>query len=209
EAPNFIAALDKADHFEPSLQTSCGKPTIFCETSIRDADGAALALGEVGEICVRGPYTLARYHDDPERTEKAFWRDPGGDWLRTGDVGRQSQTGHLYLVDRAKDMIISGGMNVYSTEVENVVQDHPDVAQVMVIGVPDDDWGEAVAAFVVPAREGIDLEDVRAFARARLAAYKAPKRIETLDAIPVTAYGKPDKKAIRARFWEGRGRAIN
>lgn len=205
EAPNFIAALDKADHENPDLQRACGQPSLFSEVAIRDASGVELPRGEVGEITVRAPFTLAEYHDDPDKTAEAYH----GDWLRTGDVGRQVESGHIFLVDRAKDMIISGGMNVYSTEVENVVQEHPSVAQVVVIGVPDEDWGEAVAALVVPAPGAFDPADVMAFAKSKLAKYKAPKRVEAIEAVPLTGYGKPDKKALRAQFWAGRERAIN
>ncbi len=205
EAPNFITTLSKSDHMVEAFQASCGQPVIFCDLAIRDEDGAHLANGEVGEITLRSPYTLARYHDDPEKTKEAHF----GDWLRTGDVGYQSDSGHVYLVDRAKDMIISGGMNVYSTEVENVVQEYSQVAQVMVIGLPDDDWGEAVTAFVVPTDGMLDREDLIAFCKKRLAKYKVPKSIEMIEEIPLTAYGKPDKKVLRGKFWSSKGRAVN
>lgn len=205
EAPNFICALDKTDHLAPDLQRSCGQPTVFCEVVIRDDRGAELPLGEVGEITVRSPFTLAGYYKEPQKTADAHW----GEWLRTGDVGYQIDSGHVFLVDRAKDMIISGGMNVYSTEVEDVLQRHPMVSQVVVIGLPDEDWGEAVAAFVVPAPGAFDAQDVLAYAKERLAKYKAPKRIVEIEAVPVTPYGKADKKALRKEFWGDRDRAIN
>ncbi len=205
EAPNFICALDKSDHLTPALQRSCGQPTFFTEVVIRDDVGAALPTGDVGEITVRAPFTLAEYYKDPEKTAETYW----GDWLRTGDVGYQSESGHVFLVDRAKDMIISGGMNVYSTEVEDVVQRHPMVRQVVVIGLPDDDWGEAVTAMVVPAEGVFDPEAILAFAKGELAKYKAPKQLIRVDAIPVTAYGKPDKKALRKEYWGDLDRAIN
>lgn len=204
EVPNFIAALSKADHLVDAHRTSCGRASIFCDISVTDEAGGPLPAGEVGEVCVRGAYTLARYHDDPVRTAEAF-RDG---WLRTGDIGYLTPSGHLHLVDRAKDMIISGGMNVYSSEVENALQEHPSVRQVLVIGVPDDDWGEAVTAFVVRASP-CEATELIAFARPKLARYKVPKRVEFLDAVPLTAYGKPDKKALRARFWGQTGRAVN
>jgi len=205
EAPNFICALEKSDHLNPDLQRSCGQPTIYCEVVIRDDNGAELPLGEVGEITVRSPFTLSEYFKQPDKTAEAYW----GEWLRTGDVGLQTASGHVFLVDRAKDMIISGGMNVYSTEVEDVVQRHPMVAQVVVIGLPDDDWGEAVTAFVVPAPGQFDPDEILAFAKAELAKYKAPKRVIQIDAVPVTAYGKADKKALRKDYWGDRDRAIN
>ena len=205
EAPNFVCALEKADHLTPDLQRSCGQPTVFCEVAIRDDQGAELPVGEVGEITVRSPFTLAGYYKEPGKTADAHW----GEWLRTGDVGYQAESGHVFLVDRSKDMIISGGMNVYSTEVEDVVQRHPMVSQVVVIGLPDEDWGEAVTAFIVPAPGDFDPDAVLAFAKGELAKYKAPKRVVRIDAVPVTAYGKADKKALRKDYWGDRDRAIN
>lgn len=209
EVPNFICQLPKADHLDPTLRGACGRPTAFCDVRISGEGGN----DGTGEVEVRGAYTLARYHDDPERTADAF--TPDG-WFRTGDVGYLGPTGHLHLIDRAKDMIVTGGMNVYSVEVEGALATHPSVAQAVVIGVPDDDWGEAVVAFVVPrgeyhAEEGesdFDPEALRKHCRATLARYKVPKRIEMIAAIPLTAYGKPDKKRLRAPFWEGRHRGI-
>lgn len=205
EAPNFITTLSKSDHLCPEYQTSCGQPVIFCDVSIRNERGERLDYEEVGEITASSPYTLARYHDAPDKTAEAYF----GSWLRTGDVGYQTQTGHIYLVDRSKDMIISGGMNVYSTEVENVVQSHPEVKDVMVIGVPDDDWGEAVTAFVVPAGDTASAENIIAYCKQKLAKYKVPKAVEMISEIPLTAYGKPDKKAMRATYWTGQARNVN
>lgn len=205
EAPNFICALEKIDHLQPELQRSCGQPTLFCEVLICDDNGAEQPPGEVGEITVRSPFTLAGYYKEPDKTAEAHW----GDWLRTGDVGYQSKSGHIFLVDRSKDMIISGGMNVYSTEVEDVVQRHPMVSQVVIIGLPDEDWGEVVTALVVPAAGDFDADAVLAFAKGELAKYKAPKRLIEIDVVPVTAYGKPDKKALRKEYWGDRDRAIN
>lgn len=205
EAPNFITTLSKSDHLIPEYLTSCGQPVIFCDVCIRNEHGERLDDEKVGEITVSGPYTLARYHDAPDKTEEAHF----GDWLRTGDVGYQTQSGHVYLVDRSKDMIISGGMNVYSTEVENIVQSHPEVKDVMVIGVPDDDWGEAVTALVVAAGDTVNTDSVIAYCKQKLAKYKVPKVIEVISEIPLTSYGKPDKKAMRARYWTGQVRNVN
>lgn len=205
EAPNFITTLSKSDHLNPEYQTSCGQPVIFCDVSIRNEKGERLDYDEVGEITASSPYTLARYHDAPDKTREAHF----GSWLRTGDVGYQAQSGHVYLVDRSKDMIISGGMNVYSTEVENVVQSHAEVKDVMVIGVPHDDWGEVVTALVVPAGDTADAESIIAHCKQQLAKYKVPKTVELIDEIPLTAYGKPDKKAMRASYWAGQGRNVN
>ncbi len=205
EIPNLVTTLSKADHLQPSYQASCGQPVVFCDVVIRDEAGAPVTEGEPGEITVRGFYTLERYHADPEKTDAAYV----GEYLRTGDIGYQAASGHVYLVDRAKDMIISGGMNVYSTEVENVIQEVEGVGQVVVIGVPDDDWGEAVTAFVIPNAAALDDSAVIAHCKAHLARYKVPKRVELVADIPLTPYGKPDKKALRARFWGDGARQIN
>ncbi len=205
EIPNLVTTLSKRDHAHEELLTSCGQPVIFCDVVIRDDAGEPLATGEVGEITVRGFYTLERYHEDPEKTDEAYV----GEYLRTGDVGYRNESGHVFLVDRAKDMIISGGMNVYSTEVENVIQEVEGVGQVVVIGVPDDDWGEAVTAFVIPSNDDFEPADVTAKCKDKLAKYKVPKRVETVTEIPLTPYGKPDKKALRAAHWGGRQRQVN
>ena len=205
EIPNLVTTLSKSDHGKAELLTSCGQPVIFCDVVIRDADGAPVATGEVGELTVRSYYTLERYHEDPDKTASAY----SGEYLRTGDVGYMNDTHHVFLVDRAKDMIISGGMNVYSTEVENVIQNVDGVSQVVVIGLPDDDWGEAVTAFVIPGESPPEPEAVIAHCKAQLARYKVPKRVEFVAEIPLTPYGKPDKKALRRSFWGDQGRQIN
>lgn len=205
EVPNFATKLSKADHLNDKFLGSCGQPIITCDVCIGDENSKPLPFGEVGEIMARSPYTLASYYNDPEKTDEVY----AGEWILTGDVGYQIDTGHVFIVDRSKDMIISGGMNVYSTEVENVVQEHSGVSQVMVIGIPHEDWGEAVCAAVVPAEDGLDQDDLIAFCKQRLAAYKVPKTIEVVDEIPLTAYGKPDKKSLRAKYWGDRTRQVN
>ncbi|RLA44792.1 MAG: AMP-dependent synthetase [Gammaproteobacteria bacterium] len=205
EVPNFATKLSKADHLNEKFLGSCGQPIITCDVRIGDKNSEPLPFGEVGEIMARSPYTLGSYYNDPEKTAEVY----AGEWILTGDVGYQIDTGHVFIVDRSKDMIISGGMNVYSSEVENVVQEHPGVNQVMVIGIPHGDWGEAVCAAVVPAEGGLDEDDLVAFCKQRLAAYKVPKTIEVVEEIPLTAYGKPDKKTLRARYWGDQTRQVN
>ncbi len=195
ECPNFATTLCKDDHRMPELLASCGRPCPGVDVRIADADGGELEAGEVGEVLLRAPFTLREYHRAPELTDQAYH----GDWLRTGDVGYLAKSGHLFLVDRKKDMIISGGMNIYSTEVEQVLQAHPSVAAAAVIGVPDPDWGEAVHAFVV-AREPVEAGNLDRFCRDQLAKYKVPKGLTFLEALPTTAYGKVDKKALRRSF---------
>jgi fatty-acyl-CoA synthase/long-chain acyl-CoA synthetase len=206
ECPNYAAVLSKDDHVlaleRPELLGSCGRPSLMCGITIRDLQGAELAPGEAGEICLRSPYVMDAYWDDPEAFERRFF----GDWLRTGDVGYH-QAEHIYLVDRKDDMIVSGGMNVYSLEVEQALVRLPGVTAVAVIGVPHEDWGEAVHAVVVAERA--DEHALKTHARSILAAYKRPKSYEFRDELPLTAYGKVDRRALRAPYWSGRSRSIN
>ena len=168
--------------------------------------------GEPGEICVAGPLLAGGYWQLPEQTAETF-RDG---WMHTGDVAREDEDGFWYIVDRTKDMIVTGGFNIFPREVEDVVAEHPAVAQVGVIGVPDERWGEAVTAVVVlrsgteddePTRERIAVE-IQAAVKDRKGSVHAPKRVLFTDALPLTGLGKPDKKALRARYWEGRDRAV-
>src|SRR5690606_9400606 len=150
--------------------------------------------GEPGEICVRGPLVFDGYRDNHELTAEVF----RGDWLHTGDVAVRDAQGFLRIVDRTKDMIISGGFNIYPRELEDIIGEHPAVAQVAVIGLPHEKWGEAVTACVVlrPGAEA-DPDDLIAAVAARKGAYQAPKRVEFVAEIPQTAVGKPDKKALK------------
>jgi fatty-acyl-CoA synthase/long-chain acyl-CoA synthetase len=186
ECPNFITSLSKDDHLNPVLLASCGRAVPFVE--VRTAPSAE---APVGEVEVRSPYLLREYFKDAAATAAAV--DDG--WLRTGDLG-YLDNGYLFLVDRAKDMIITGGMNVYSSEVETALREHETVREVAVIGLPDADWGEAVTAVVV--REGeTSSAALRAFAKNLLSAYKVPKTIVFADELPLTTYGKVDKKRLR------------
>jgi fatty-acyl-CoA synthase/long-chain acyl-CoA synthetase len=160
-------------------------------------DGGELATGEVGEVIASTPYTMSGYHNHGDATAKALREG----WLYTGDIGRLDEDGYLYLLDRKNDMIISGGMNVYTTEVEGVVAAIDGVNQVAVAGVPHPDWGESVVAFIV-AEEATDtdvlLDQVMQTCRSDLAKYKVPKQVNFVDVLPTTAFGKFDKKALRA-----------
>lgn len=193
ECPNFATTLSKEDHLDPELLASCGQPCPAVEVRIGDDEGRDLATGEVGEVMLRSPYTLREYYDAPELTEQAFFSD----WLRTGDVGFQVPSGHVFLVDRKKDMIITGGMNVYSSEVEQVLHEHPEIETVAIVGVPDADWGEAVHAFFVSTRDP-ESGEILDFCRDKIAKYKVPKGLTQLEKLPTTPYGKVDKKALRA-----------
>lgn len=207
ECPNWGTRLSKADH-DPRrhhLLTSCGQPSIMADVKIVDDGGARLPPNEIGEICLRSPYTLERYLDDEESTREKFL----GDWIRTGDIGLMDNDGYVYLKDRKNDMIITGGMNVYGREVEDVLSAHPDVSAVAVIGIPHHDWGEAVHAVVVAAGPDLTAERLLAWAKPMLSAYAAPKTVEFVDRLPETPFGKIDKKALRAPHWADVTRAIN
>lgn len=188
ECPNLITTLSKDDHTNPDLLASCGRAVPLIELRLRPDESGA------GEVEVRSPYLLTEYFRDPVATQEALQDG----WLRTGDLARL-EDGYLFLVDRAKDMIISGGMNVYSTEVENVLREHPGVQEAAVVGVPHPDWGEAVTAVVI-AVNGSNPEEIRQFAKSRLSAYKAPKSVHIIAEMPLTQYGKIDKRTIRTRL---------
>lgn len=200
EAPNFLTRLTREEHdlAHPERLTSCGRAAALAEVAVLDDEGEPVPAGQPGEVCGRAPYVMSGYLGLAEKTAETL----RGGWLHTGDLGRMDADGYLHLLDRKNDMIISGGMNVYSTEVENVLQRCPGVAQVAVAGIPHPDWGEAVVAFVVPGGQEFDEAATTASCRAELAAYKRPKAYQTLEALPVTAFGKVDKKALRAG-WPG------
>lgn len=192
ECPNYITTLSKDDHLKPHLLGSCGRAVPFLKIRCVDGEGRAASTNDVGEVEVASPYLLTAYHANPEATATTIRNG----WLRTGDLGYIDGAGYLFLVDRAKDMIISGGMNVYSVEVEAALLRHPGVKSVAVVGQQDDDWGEIVVACIVP--EGaVDERDIRLFAKNELSGYKVPKRYVFLDHLPVTNFGKIDKKHIR------------
>jgi len=177
---------------------SAGKPGLFGEIRIAGADGTSLAAGEVGEILYRGPNVMKGYWNRPEATAEAIDQDG---WFHTGDAGYLDEDGFLFVSDRVKDMVISGGENVYPAEVEGVLYEHPAVAEVAVIGLPDEKWGEAVTAVVAP-NEGADLtlEELRDFADGRLARYKLPLRLHIVELLPRNAAGKVLKFELRDQF---------
>jgi acyl-CoA synthetase (AMP-forming)/AMP-acid ligase II len=197
--------LAPAAHDLPGKLTSCGKPWPGIEMAILDGDGRALGVGEIGEIAIRGAIVMKEYWDRAAATEETL----AGGWLHTGDVGCRDADGFYYVHDRIKDMIVSGGENVYPAEVESAIMGCPGVADVAVIGVPDDKWGEAVKALIVPAAGAQpDPADIAAWARERIAAYKVPKSVEFIDALPRNPSGKVLRRELRAPFWEGRDRAV-
>lgn len=199
EAPMSLTVLKKRDHDVNDMLrlASCGRPTAWAYIELQDAEGKPVADGEPGEICVRGPLVMDGYRDNEELTAEAF----RGGWLHTGDVAVRDPQGFLRIVDRTKDMIVSGGFNIYPREIEDIIAEHPAVAQVAVIGLPHAKWGEAVTACVVlkPGAEAT-AEDLTSPVAVRKGAYQAPKRVEFVEAIPQTAVGKPDKKALKAQL---------
>ncbi|HEU0083848.1 MAG TPA: AMP-binding protein [Bradyrhizobium sp.] len=176
---------------------STGRPVAHVEIEIRDDSGNRLAPGETGEICLRGPKVTPGYWKDPAKTAAAFF----GDWFRTGDVGHLDEDGFLYLTDRKKDMIISGGENIASSEVERVIYELPQVREVAVVGVPDERWGERPVAVVVLA-DGptLKLQDLTDHCRSRLAAFKVPKQLIIRDCLPRNPSGKVLKRLLRAEL---------
>lgn len=199
EASTVLTYLPRADHdpANPRRLQSCGFPASGVIIRLLDKDGREVPDGEVGEICARGPHVMREYWKQPEITAEAFAHG----WLHTGDLARRDEHGYLFICGRSKDMIITGGFNVYPKEVEDALALHPAVAASAVIGLPDPIWGEKVTAIVV-LRDGhaVDADDLAAFVKAKRGSEYAPKRIEFIEEIPVTALGKPDKVALRNRF---------
>ena len=175
--------------------------------SIQDDEGKVLPAGEPGEVCARSGNFMIEYWNKPEATAEAF----RGDWYHTGDAGYLDEDGYLFLVDRVKDMIVTGGENVYSTEVENALATHPAVLQVAVIGIPSEQWGEAVHAIVV-LREGASATEQELIDHARewIAGYKVPKSIEfRAEPLPLSGAMKVLKKDLREPYWAGHDRKVN
>lgn len=208
EAPMVLSHLKKADHdlSKPERLASCGRPSPWAKIALLDDDNKEVPKGEPGEICIRGPLVMKEYHNLPEQTKEVF----AGGWLHTGDVGRFDDDGFLYIVDRKKDMIVTGGFNVFPKEIEDVIATHPAVAQVAVIGVPDETWGEAVKAIIV-ARPGqtVNIDEVKALVKDAKGSVQSPKSVDIVDAIPCSPLGKPDKKAIRKQYWGDSERKVN
>ena len=208
ETTGTIVALPPEDHVEGlDRMRSAGKALPGVELAILDVNGKQLPSGEVGEIATRSGSNMLGYWNLPEATAKTI--GPDG-WLRTGDAGYVDKDGYLYIQDRIKDMIISGGENIYPAEVESAVCDHPDVAEAAVIGVPDDTWGESVKAIVVlkPGKQ-TSASDIINFTRAHIAAFKTPKTVDFIDALPRNASGKILRRHLRDPYWAGRGRQVN
>jgi long-chain acyl-CoA synthetase len=186
---------------------SVGQPMLTVEVKIVDPEDKELPAGEIGEIAVRGPNVMKGYWNQPAETAHAL----RGGWMHTGDVGYLDEDGFLYIVDRLKDMIVTGGENVYSAEVEAVIYQFPGVAVCAVIGVPDEKWGERVHAIVVPREgESIAVEALLKHCHNSIASFKCPRSIDIRhEQLPMSGAGKILKRELRAPYWEGMSRSIN
>jgi long-chain acyl-CoA synthetase len=212
EATGAFAQLPAHEH-DPNgplahLLLSAGRPYPWVEIRVvSTSDAGDVPVGEIGEIWTRSEQNLVGYWNDDEQTAKALTADG---WLRTGDLGRVDAEGRIFLVDRAKDLVISGGENVYPVEVENVLAAHPQLAEVAVIGVPHERWGETVKAIVVP-RPGAEIsqDEVIGFVRRHLAGFKCPTSVDIAATLPRTATGKVLKHVLREPYWRGYDRRIN
>jgi acyl-CoA synthetase (AMP-forming)/AMP-acid ligase II len=211
EAAQALTFLTAADHqvaldTRPELLLSAGRPAAGTTLRVVDAADGATVTGGSGEIVARGPQLMSGYWQRPAETAQTL-RDG---WLHTGDVGRLDEDGYLFVEDRIKDMIVSGGENVYPRIVEQVLLQHPDIAEAAVIGVPDERWGETVKA-VVAARPGSVCaeEEILAFCRPRLAGFERPRSVDVVDALPRTATGKVLKRVLREPYWVGRERRVS
>ena len=210
ETTGVVTMLMHEDHDvdgpKKHLLRSCGKPSMGIELKIVDETGKQLPAGEVGEIIIRSKQVMKGYWNMPEETAKSIRNG----WFYTGDAGYTDKAGYVYIHDRVKDMIVSGGENVYPAEVENALMKHAAVADVAVIGIPDDRWGEVPLAIVV-RKPGVEVteDDIVAFGRTQLAGFKTPKKVAWADVLPRNPSGKILKKDLRAPYWEGRTRQVN
>jgi long-chain acyl-CoA synthetase len=207
ESAALVSVLMPEDHDKEDKLPSAGRPVAGTVVSIQDELGNELPTGTVGEVCIRGGQFMREYWRRPEETEEAFH----GGWYHSGDAGYLDDEGYLFLVDRTKDMIVTGGENVYSTEVEQALAAHPAIAQAAVIGIPDETWGEAVHAVVVlkPEHTATEAELIE-HARGLIAGYKVPKSVSFRDEpLPLSGAMKVLKRELRAPYWEGRHRGVN
>ena len=211
ESPMMISALSRQEHViaDPErrmrIYTSCGRPVMTADVRIVDENGKELPRGEAGDIVCRTINMMTGYLKNPEQTAETI-RDG---WLWTGDVGKFDEEGYLYIVDRSKDMIISGGFNIFPREIEDVLHEHPAVKNVAVVGVPHEKWGEEVTAVVsLHAGKTASEKELVQFVKERKGSLLAPKSVKFWDEIPLTNLGKLDKKKIREMFWKGMDRKV-
>jgi len=211
EAPTSISFLIPSEHFaegriaSDERLASVGRPNPLVRVEIMNGQGEIVGPGETGEICVRGDLVMKGYYKAPEKTAETIVDG----WLHTGDIGHLDAEGYLHITDRKKDMIITGGFNVYPSEVEQVIWSHPAVQDCAVIGVPDAQWGEAVKAVVeLNVGQQVGAEELIALCKDKLGSVRAPKSVEFVDALPRSPVGKVLKKDLRAKYWQDTGRKI-
>ena len=194
------ASMVTYNHYHRHVVGSVGTAVTGAEVQIRDESGKQMGVGERGEICIRARNIMKGYLNNPEANETAFW---DGEWFRSGDVGLVDDDGYLYIVDRLKDMIITGGENVYSREVEEILYTRPEIQECVVIGLPDREWGERVAAFItLKPGKSLDKDELRVYLKSRLATYKVPKDYMMIDDFPRSPAGKILKREMRKQFLE-------
>jgi long-chain acyl-CoA synthetase len=207
EACSTATILPAEEHVPDSKRlASVGKPVMGVQLSIQDEEGNSLPRGEIGEVCIRGGNLMREYWNKSEATTEVF----RGGWYHTGDAGYKDDDGFVFLVDRVKDMIVTGGENVYSAEVESAISTHPEVAQVAVIGIPSEKWGEAVHAIVVltPGAEATE-DEIIGYARDSIAGYKVPQGVDfRTEPLPLSGAMKVLKRDLRAPYWEGKDKQI-
>jgi long-chain acyl-CoA synthetase len=210
EAPHPVLVLDKQAHAVPADKenrlSAIGREVVSAEVRIVHEDGTDAKVGEPGEMWIRGSNVMTGYWDNQDATREAFV----GEWYKTGDIAYRDSEGFCYMAGRARDLIITGGLNVYPAEVEAALHKHPAVLDAAVIGIPDSRWGEAVTAFIV-LRRGVTVNAVELIDHCRpyLAGYKKPKNVFFVDQLPKGSTGKVLKRELRDSFWEGRDRSIN
>jgi len=211
EAPHPVMVLDRDDHAAAldsggDRLTSVGREATLIQTRLVTDDGDDADEDEKGELWVRGPNVMSGYWRNPQATAAVF----DGDWYKTGDIAVRDAAGFHYIVDRVRDVVITGGLNVYPAEVEAAISRHPAVHDVAVIGVPDDEWGESVKAIVVLKSDSTASEqELAAFCAESLAGYKKPRTFDFVTSLPTGSTGKVLKRELAARYWEGRERRVN
>ena len=198
------ASMVTYNHYIRHVVGSIGTPVNIVEVQIRDLQGNVLGPREEGEICIRGPNVMKGYLNNPEETKDVFW----GDWLRSGDIGAFDEDGYLYIIDRIKDMIITGGENVYPREIEEILYKRSEVGECSIIGLPDKEYGERVTACIVLKRKDqpLDPKEVKSFLKGHLASFKVPKEFIVLDALPKSSTGKILKRELKDQMLHQRKR---
>jgi len=207
EVASIATLLRKQDHVDalnehPELLASCGSPSQVLDVRLVDDDMNDLGVGERGEVIFRGPYIMKGYYNDPARTAETIIDG----WVHSGDIAEVDERGYYYIVDRKKNLIIRGGLNIVPTEIENVIYRHEGVLEVAVIGTPDPEWGEAVTAVVAP-KPGVEITEAEILelcANSELSSIKRPERVDFVESLPKNAVGKIEKRTIRDTYWEGK-----